>query len=82
MVETFELVGRDGRVTSQQEEGEKPSKPQTHFFTFESDFVREGGGEASLDWMVTNINDAICSPSLNSLLLLCGGSATTASASN
>lgn len=41
-------------------------KKRTHYFTFESDYF---GDEGQLEWVVSNINDVIASPSLSRALI-------------
>jgi len=68
--EKFRFVGLKGEEKEGGREGGGEGEGRTHFFTFESDWVggREGR-EEELEWVISNINDVVVSPSLSRVLM-------------
>jgi hypothetical protein len=62
----FVGLGEEGEGEGAGEGGEEEGR-KTHFFTFESDWLGEGR-EEELEWVISNINDVVVSPSLSRVL--------------
>ena len=65
--EKFQFVGVKEKQKEGGEEGGEEGR-NTHFFTFESDWLG-GERENELEWVISNINDVVASPSLSRVLM-------------